>query len=73
MTYHDIAMFFTHLVEPAIAKFEHNLKEPNWEQRRYEIAKDYYVNNPSATAKGAVRQADKLIEALKSITDNLED
>lgn len=64
--------WFSKLATP-FAKFEHNLKEPNWEQRRYEIAKDYYVNNPSATAEGAVRQADKLIEALKSTTNNLED
>lgn len=59
-------MFFSHLVVPEIAKFKHSLEEPNWEQRRYEIAKDYYVNTPSATPEGAVHQADKLIEALKN-------
>ena len=48
-------------------------EEINWEQRRYEIAKDAFCNHmldsqvPTAEEKArlAVRMADKLIEELK--------
>ena len=66
-------MLFNHLVVPEIVKSKHSLKEPNWEQRRYEIAKDYYVNTSGATPEEDVHQADKLIEALKKQLKNLED
>lgn len=39
--------------------------EPDWEQRRYEIARDLYANNRDATAERCVAWADKLIEELK--------
>lgn len=44
----------------------------NWEQRRYEIAKDYFVHNALEASSAneatefAVAMADKLIEKLKS-------
>ena len=37
--------------------------EPDWEQRRYEIARDLYVHD--ANAERCVACADKLIEELK--------
>lgn len=39
----------------------------DWEQRRYEIARDIFANDAynSTTIAGAVRFADELIEALK--------
>ena len=49
----------------AIIRISKKLREPNWEQRRYEIARDYYVHNPVNSAEHAVAHADRLIEALK--------
>lgn len=45
-------------------------KEIDWEQRRYEIARDIYANDStnSITAAGAVSCADELIKALKGET-----
>lgn len=42
-------------------------KNINWEQRRYEIARDLYVKYRDTTAEDAVRQADNLIEELKKM------
>jgi len=39
--------------------------EPDWEQRRYEIARDLYANNRDASAENCVKWADELIAALK--------
>ena len=39
--------------------------EPDWEQRRYEIARDLYANNLDVSAERCVAWADKLIEELK--------
>ena len=36
-----------------------------WEQRRYEIARELYTNGTNMTAEAAVRRADYLIEELK--------
>ena len=36
-----------------------------WEQRRYEIARDYLVHNPSMTTKECVFVADNLINKLR--------
>ena len=40
-------------------------KEIDWEERRYEIAKDLFVNNSELLAEDAVACADELITALK--------
>lgn len=48
-------------------------KEIDWEQRRYEIAKDLYVRYSATDEKEAIRFADKFIEELKkrvNETDN---
>lgn len=37
----------------------------DWEQRRYEIARDLYSANRDATAEQCVRRADALIDELK--------
>ena len=37
----------------------------DWEQRRYEIAKDLYVRYDTMDAKDCVRSADELIKQLK--------
>ena len=39
--------------------------EPDWEQRRYEIARDLYANNRDASAERCVAWADELIKELK--------
>lgn len=39
--------------------------EIDWEQRRYEIARDLYAANRDATAEQCVRWADALIDELK--------
>ena len=39
--------------------------KPDWEQRRYEIARDLYVSNENAIAKNVVLWADKLIAELQ--------
>lgn len=39
--------------------------EPDWEQRRYEIARDLYANNRDASAENCVKWADELIKELK--------
>lgn len=55
--------------------------QPDWEQRRYEIAKDIYVHRlmlpqdrlaltEEADAETAVEMADVLIEALKKVQKN---
>ena len=43
------------------------MKEIDWEQRRYEIAKDVFCFYPhrEASAKNAVEWADALVEELK--------
>lgn len=42
----------------------------DWEQRRYEIAKDLYIHYPNLTEKEAIENADKLIAELKKGGDN---
>ena len=37
----------------------------NWEQRRYEIARDLFVNTSNMAPEEAVRQANQLIQQLK--------
>ena len=49
----------------AIIRISKSLRDPNWEQRRYEIARDFYVHNPGNSVGHAVAHADRLIEALK--------
>lgn len=39
--------------------------DPDWEQRRYEIAKDIYASDVTTSAEGAVSCADKLIAELQ--------
>lgn len=39
--------------------------EPDWEQRRYEIARELYANNRDASAERCVAWADELIKELK--------
>lgn len=41
------------------------LKEIDWEQRRYEIARDLYLRYENMNEKGAVHSADALIKELK--------
>lgn len=43
--------------------------EPDWEQRRYEIARDMYVHFTDMTPKTAVNHADMLIEELKKVKE----
>lgn len=40
-------------------------EEAKWEQRRYEIARDYLVHNPSMTTEECVFVADNLIDKLR--------
>ena len=40
-------------------------KEIDWEQRRYEIARDLYLRYENMNEKGAVHSADALIKELK--------
>lgn len=42
----------------------------DWEQRRYEIAKDVYSRNPGVTEEEAIWNADALIKELKRIKVN---
>lgn len=50
----------------ALRKYiEEDEREPNWEQRRYEIARDLYVRNGDYTAEKCVEWADELIAELK--------
>ena len=39
--------------------------EPDWEQRRYEIARDLYASYRDASAESCVDWADELIKELK--------
>ena len=63
-----------HAIQSACRKYTNSKKEIDWEQRRYEIAKDMFVRmsitdygyHYSATSvKDAVDMADALIEELK--------
>ena len=54
----------------AMPDIEESNKAIDWEQRRYEIAKDilsktFILGSPNGSANNAVRFADALIEALK--------
>ncbi|MCQ2232483.1 MAG: hypothetical protein MJZ30_11610 [Paludibacteraceae bacterium] len=51
-------------VESAI-KFFNSERKIDWEQRRYEIAREIYANNPDTYAEQAVKLADDLIAELK--------
>lgn len=42
-----------------------NPKQIDWEQRRYEIAREMYVHFPSMSVEAAVNHANMLIEELK--------
>ena len=44
-------------------------KEIDWEQRRYEVARDLYANSQSISAEEAIEYADALIYVLKSKTE----
>lgn len=48
-----------------IARFLSKNKEIDWEQRRYEIAKEYFIRYPREGADTAVCRADQLITFLK--------
>ena len=48
---------------------EAKVKEIDWEQRRYEVAKELYTNSRIMSAEEAIEYADTLINALKSKTE----
>lgn len=58
--YELASSFFSKMLHPSKAK-----DEIDWEQRRYEIAKDIYVSSPNCTPNTAVREAEELIAELK--------
>lgn len=54
------------LIKAACREYINNQREGiDWEQRRYEIARDLYANNRDASAENCVKWADELIAALK--------
>ena len=55
------------LIKAACREFINSSRkeEVNWEQRRYEIARDLYAANRDATAERCVAWADDLISELK--------
>lgn len=60
-----IEMETMQLIKAACREYIDNAKEIDWEQRRYEIARDLYANNRDASAENCVKWADVLIAALK--------
>ena len=59
----NIEMETMSLVKSACRKYI--AEEINWEQRRYEIARDMYVHSTTMSVGEAVEHADLLIEELK--------
>lgn len=59
----NIEMETLSLVKSACRKYI--VVEIDWEQRRYEIARDLYVQFPTMSVVEAVEHADLLIEELK--------
>lgn len=55
------------LIKAACREYIENQRsnEIDWEQRRYEIARDLYAANRDATAERCVAWADALIDELK--------
>ena len=60
-----IEMEVMQLIKSACRKYIESKQEIDWEQRRYEIAKDCFVMQRSVTAREAVALADQLIAELK--------
>lgn len=61
----QIEVRFYELGAKFFAKFINKEKEIDWEQRRYEIAKERYCSANFPSAVDAVKSADLLIEELK--------